>query len=168
MRGNTSLRFALIAAVFAVLMAATLVASGKTGDFVGAQSGNGRYDTDGDSLIEITNLEQLDAVRYDINGNGVPFDDPEAETAYAAAFPTTGNESVCISCNGYELTVNLDFDDSASYASGHVNTKWTTGRGWLPINWLGSTLAGNGHTVSNLYINRPDRSRRATRLKTYN
>lgn len=168
MCGDTSFRFALIVAVFAVLMAATLIATEKTGDFVSAQSGNGRYDTDGDSLIEITNLEQLDAIRYDGDGNGVPFDDAEAETAYAAAFPTTGNESVCISCNGYELTRSLDFDDPASYASGQVNTGWTTGLGWLPINWLGSTLAGNGHTVSNLYINRPDRSRRATRLKTYN
>ena len=99
-RGSTSFRFVLIVVVFALSVAATLVASGKTGDFVGAQSGNGRYETDGDSLIEITNLEQLDAIRFDINGNGVPFDDAEAKTAYAAAFPTTGSESVCISCNG--------------------------------------------------------------------
>ena len=67
-RSNASFRFVLIVAVFAVLMAATLVASGRTGDFVGAQSGNGRYDTDGDGLIEITNLEQLDAIRHDGNG----------------------------------------------------------------------------------------------------
>ena len=155
-RGNTSFRFVLIVVVFALSVAATLIAPEKTGDFVGAQSGNGRYDTDGDGLIEIANLEQLDAIRHDSDGDGVPSDNTEPETAYAAAFPTTGNESVCISCNGYELTRSLDFDDPASYASGQVNTEWTTGMGWLPINWLGSTLAGNGHTVSNLYINRPD------------
>ena len=155
MRSRTSFRFVLIVGLFALLVTATLVASEKAGVFVSAQSGNGRYDTDGDSLIEITNLEQLDAIRHDGDGDGVPWDNLEAETAYAAAFPTTGNESVCISCNGYELTRPLDFDDPASYTSGQVNTEWTTGLGWLPINSLGSTLAGNGHTVSNLYINRP-------------
>ena len=36
----------------------------------GAQSGSVDYDTDDDGLIEITYLEQLSAVRYDLGGHG--------------------------------------------------------------------------------------------------
>ena len=31
------------------------------------------YDTDDDGLIEISNLAQLDAVRYDLSGDGVSY-----------------------------------------------------------------------------------------------
>ena len=34
-----------------------------------------RYDTDGDGLIEIEFLEQLDAIRHDLDGDGIPADD---------------------------------------------------------------------------------------------
>ena len=43
------------------------------GSPVDAQSASpGDYDTDDDGLIEISTLEQLDAVRYDLDGDGVP------------------------------------------------------------------------------------------------
>ena len=35
-----------------------------------AQPTNGVYDTDGDRLIEISNLLQLHFIRYDLNGDG--------------------------------------------------------------------------------------------------
>ena len=65
-----------------------------------AQTANGKYDTDGDGLIEVSNLEQLDAIRYDLDGDGSPSD----ANAYAAAFPVGSGEAVCGSgCTGYEL-----------------------------------------------------------------
>ena len=117
-----------------------------------------KYDDDGDRLIEVSNLEQFNAIRYDLDGNGRPDSDSGAER-YAAAFPTSAGEAVCISnCNGYELTRSLDFDDGDSYASGAVNARWTSGIGWLPIgigeNRFNSVVDGNGLTISNLYINR--------------
>ncbi len=55
------------------------------------------------------------------------------------------------------MAADLDFDDPGSYASGAVNSAWTSGAGWYPIGdysipW-NSTLSGSGHTISNLFIN---------------
>ena len=60
-------------------------------------------------------------------------------------------------CRGYELTRDLDFKKTGSYASGAVNDKWTSGNGWLPIgvgNSFNATFEGNYRTITNLYINR--------------
>ena len=46
------------------------------------------HDANRNGLIEISNLEQLNAIRWDLDGDGVP---TEAGAApYAAAFPSTG------------------------------------------------------------------------------
>ena len=129
-----------------------------------SQTANGEYDADGDRLIEISNLEQLNAVRYDLSdGNGRP-DDSDDARAYRAAFPTSAGESVCDrACRGYELTSSLDFNSPDSYSAGAVDPEWNGGDGWLPINDNGSGLnaefEGNGHTISNLYIHRQDTDR---------
>ena len=121
-----------------------------------SQSANWNYDRDGDGLIEVSNLEQLNAIRYDLNGDGKADRDFDVE-AYAAAFPAT-TEVACDKCHGYELTRSLDFDNAGSYASGAVNTAWTIGSGWLPIgfddNPFDTTFEGNYHTINNLYIRR--------------
>ena len=150
-----------------VFLAVALV-SAATVSFstVRSQSGNGKYDRDGDGLIEIEYLEQLDAVRFDLDGDGKADHDSGAE-AYAIAFPTNATEAVCDNnCNGYELARTLDFNAVDSYASGMVNGEWVNGEGWQPIQsgeaWLSlvaenpfaATFDGNGHTISNLYINR--------------
>ena len=133
---------------------------------VATAASNGEYDTDGDRLIEISSLEQLDAIRYDLDGDGI-----SSDAAYGGAFPISAGEVVCDDCNGYELIRSLDFRDPGSYLSGSVNAAWITGSGWQPIaggihSWpdnfdttisgytFTATLAGNGHTVSNLYANR--------------
>ena len=119
-----------------------------------AQSGNGKYDADSDGLIEISNLEQLNAIRYDLNGDGNPDSDSDA-VEYGKAFPT-GAEAVCNNCNGYELTRPLDFKEVGSYAAVTVNTAWTTGKGWSPIGDSDDPFLaifdGNGHAISNLYV----------------
>ena len=114
------------------------------------------YDTDDDGLIEISWLEQLDAVRWDLLGESGARDE-----RYEAAFPDAEFDMGCYGlCKGYELTRSLDFDSADSYASGSVNTGWTRGSGWLPIgtfadgDGFGATFEGNGHTISNLFINR--------------
>ena len=141
-----------------LLLSLALLAAAMPATAYGA---NGAYDTDGDGLIEISYLEQLDAVRSDLNGDGTPGDPPQgygkgADTAlWFAAFPNVQGESACPNpCTGYELTRDLDFNDPGSYASGRVNPEWTSGGGWEPM-VFGATFEGNGHTISNLYSNRP-------------
>ena len=129
----------------------------------GDAAANGKYDTDGDRLIEVSTLEQLDAMRYDLDGNGER-DDEAGEVAYPAAFPVAEMEAVCEKrCSGYELVRSLDFGRTESYASGAVNDAWLRGSGWLPIgrensrdarNRFSTTFEGNGHTISKLYISR--------------
>ncbi len=142
-----------LAIILAALGVAALVVTGS-------QAANGKYDTDNDGLIEVSNLEQLNAIRYDLNGDGRP-DSNSNTKVYAAAFPEAAPGTVCTSgnCSGYELAKSLDFRDRASYASNSVNTKWTEGNGWLPIgidgqNPFNAVFDGNGATISNLYINR--------------
>ena len=121
------------------------------------------YDADDDNLIEVSNLEQLNAIRWDLDGNGA-----SSDTGYADAFPDaadgmgcprdTDSDATTPDCLGYELTADLDFDDAASYASGSVNTSWTTGDGWEPIGTSSGSFAaefnGGGHVVRNLFIDR--------------
>lgn len=65
-----------------------------------------------DGLIEIDSLDQLNAVRYDLDGNGQP------PNANSAAFPGRSQSRGCLDttdadpgpCLGHELTANLDFD----------------------------------------------------------
>ena len=147
------------------LALALLFGGGAIGlNLVMAQDANGKYDSDGDRLIEISNLEQLNAVRYDLSdGNGRP-DDSDDARAYRAAFPTSSGESVCDrACRGYELNRSLDFNSPDSYSAGAVDPEWNGGDGWLPINdnssGLNAEFEGNGHTISNLYIHRQDTDR---------
>ena len=132
----------------------------------GLSCGYGRADdndVDDDGLIEISNLEQLNAVRWDLDGNGV-VDDPADADAHGAAFPARGPGMGCpdSGCLGYELARSLDFDNGASYASGEVSAEWTSGAGWLPIGGSGDPFAGvfdgGGNTIANLFMDRPDRS----------
>ena len=118
------------------------------------------YDADDDQLLEVDNLAQLDAIRYDLDGNGAVDTGIAAADAvkYTAAFPNpiagmgcklvdhdddaaTGKTPVCI---GYELTQNLDFDtddDGATYAvsaTGAVagdadDAYYNGGKGWTPM-----------------------------------
>ena len=113
-------------------------------------------DTDDDGLIEITTLAQLDAMRYDPDGTGRPT--AAGTAAYAAAFSdapwvvcaTTSGE-----CQGYELRADLDFDTNGDGRIDANDTYWNNGAGWKPIDSLTTTLEGNGHTISHLFINRP-------------
>ena len=114
-------------------------------------------------LIDVSNLEQLDAIRYDLDGNGVA-DDPAGISFYGAAFGTP----ICPSgCKGYELTTDLDFEDASSYAAATRNDTWIdpsnggtpSTEGWTPIgdetNFYDAIFDGNEYAISNLYVHRP-------------
>ena len=128
------------------------------------------YDADDDGLIEVRTLEQLNAVRWDLNGDGAA-DSSSDNTDYAAAFPDPaaaagfGNGALGCSnvqgaaaCTGYELEADLDFDADGSYADPSLKTAWTSGLGWAPIGGdadrFAATFDGNGHSIANLFINR--------------
>ena len=143
------IRYSLFLLTLLLIAAAGSLASLN---LVQAQSANGVYDADGDRLIEVSNLEQLWSIHYDIDGNGRA-DSSSYIDSYAVGYPLGDNELVCDrSCNGYELARSLDFNDAGSYASGQVNADWTRGGGWTPIRNFGATFEGNGHTISNLYM----------------
>ena len=116
------------------------------------------YDTDGDGLIGISNLAQLDAMRHDLDGNGYA----GTEAAYAAAFPSPLDRLGCgvNGCSGYELLADLDFDTDGDGAVDSDDDYWNDGGGWVPIGWdstyefpffFNATFDGNGHTLSNLF-----------------
>ena len=154
---QTKPKFALYA-LAAVIGVACLMLMLNAPDAAQAQA-QGDYDADNDGLIDINFLEQLDAVHYDLNGDGAA--DPDANAAaYAAAFPGAIAGMGCpdSGCIGYELIRSLDFNDPASYAAGAVNAAWTSGGGWFPIgvrdfdHSFASTFDGNNNTIANLYI----------------
>ena len=112
------------------------------------------YDANGNNLIEITTLAQLNAIRWDIDGNGVPDREADQYTGDTGAFPVSSDGSVCPTgktCTGYELMANLDFD-TGSAGDRTDDTYHNAGAGWRPPNF-NATFDGRGHTISNLFIN---------------
>ena len=112
-------------------------------------------DRDGDGLIEVDNLTQLDAIRWDTDGDGI-----SDNADYAAAFSDADTGTMCsvASCAGYELTANLDFDTNGSGEADEGDVYWNSGGGWIPIGEssdpFDTTFEGGGRTISNLYIRR--------------
>ncbi len=114
------------------------------------------YDTDNDGLIEVDSLDKLNAIRWDLNGDGA-----STNAGYATAFPNPAASMGCASntCTGYELTADLDFDQSNDNAITSADAAWWNGgAGWAPIGTWGSpfnaTFDGGGHAISHLYIRR--------------
>ena len=109
------------------------------------------YDDDDDNLIDVRSLEQLNAIRWDKNGNGALDTGITASDtmAYETAFPNAVTGMGCPgTCTGYELRVHLDMDTNGD---GSVNASDTYAN-WDPINDYASTLKGNGYTISNLKV----------------
>ena len=115
------------------------------------------YDTDEDGLIEIRTLAQLNAVRYDLNGDGtVAAGDA---TNYGNAFSNAATGMGCPdgsdagdvpdACLGYELVRNLNFDtDGDGDVDGDDPNSFAN---FPPIGGsFATTFRGNGHTISNL------------------
>ena len=113
------------------------------------------HDADDDGLIDVATLAQLNAIRWDLDGDGA-----SSAAGYALAFPAAlaGMGCPARGCTGYELTADLDFDTDGSGTVDAGDAYWAAGAGWVPIGTAGSpfaaTFAGSGHTIANLVINR--------------
>ena len=136
--------------IAAVLIAALVVAIafGVATDSHTAQAKS----HDDPTLINITSDTQLNAIRYDDNGDGVvDITNGDEETAYEDAFSaadracTDGGENGGNVCAGYELMVDLNL--AKDYGAPD---------GWTPISTFSGTFDGNGHTISNLFIDSTD------------
>ena len=115
------------------------------------------FDSDDDGLIEVCNLAQLSAVRYDLDGDGSPSgsDIEGAAASYQAAFPgIAANGPGCpqSGCTGYELTADLDFDTNANGKADSGDTYWNNGKGWPAIGEYTAVFDGNGQSISNLHF----------------
>ena len=100
------------------------------------------YDTDNDNYIEVSGHAQLNAIRYDLNGDGVI---AATDTAnYNAAFPNAATGMGCAAtCVGYELTADINLTTYTNWNPlGSATTEFT------------GDFKGNGHTIDNLTINR--------------
>ena len=143
----------ITSALVPLLLAAILIVAAASYGIAGAQT-TIDYDTDGDGLIEISNLDQLNAIRWDLNGNGNP-DLAEYIDSYNAAFPNRDNTADGLmgcpqaACTGYELMANLDFDtdgdNDVDADDAYPN--------WRPIPAYKATFNGNGRTITRLTIN---------------
>ena len=96
-------------------------------------------DKDSDGLIDIATVEQLNNIRYNLEGTSYKTSD--SDTGTTVGCPSSG-------CNGYELTKDIDFDDS----------RWDSGDGWMPIgdnsDPFEAHFNGNDYEIDALYINR--------------
>ena len=125
---------------------------------VTVSAGTTDYDADNDGFIDVANLAQLDALRYDLNGDGLV--DGAIWMPYYRAFPMGALGMGCPSegCTGYELTANLDFDTDDDGDVDSDDDYWNGGDGWAPIGEADTPFIadfmGNRRTVSNLFIDR--------------
>ena len=123
------------------------------------------YDADGDGLIEVVSIAQLNAIRWDLDGDG-----NSANAGYGVAFPdaTAGMGCPDSGCSGYELAADLDFDTDGDGNVDAADAYWDGGAGWEPLGGnvglkrpsdpaFNAVFDGNGHTIANLHINQPGR-----------
>ena len=95
------------------------------------------YDTNDNRLIEIDSQAKLNAIRYDLDGDGMTTSSSDSAN-YAAngnGFPSPSSNQCPTSCLGYELTQNLTL----------------TGQ-WTPIGTFTATFNGNGHTLTGMNV----------------
>ena len=128
-------RAGLLAAAFALALAVALAlnAATQTTEVAEAQTivvaevppiGT---DTDNDGLIEIKNYDQLYAMRYDMDGNGVPNYDLNNDGIRDDGIPPNAysihlNCPAASTCNGYELGGNISLAGRGDWAPSGLNT----------------------------------------------
>ena len=111
-------------------------------------------DSDADGLIEVSTLAQLNAIRWDLDGDG-----SAADAGFAEAFTIPDDGMGCpppTGCVGYELAASLDFDTDGSGGANSADTYWNGGAGWTPIGsgsgGYAAVFVGNDHTIRNLFV----------------
>jgi len=115
-------------------------------------------DADSDGLIDISSLEQLNAIRYNLAGIGRTL--IEGEVTDSSGCPAVIFDGILqLRCLGYELTNTLDFDTNADGEMDGSDTYWNNDLGWEPLGSedfpFSGIFDGHGYKLLNLYINRP-------------
>ncbi len=117
------------------------------------------YDVDGDGLIDVASLEQLNAIRWDLNGDASADNITDA-TKFAEAFDYPARDRICPVgyCTGYELTADLTFDTNGDGEVDAIDEFWDEGMGWDPIGSADAPftgrLNGNGFSIHGLHVDR--------------
>ena len=113
------------------------------------------YDKDNDGLIEVDSIQKLDAIRYDLDGDGSVIN--AAESAYYDAFSNPHPQMGCSQesgCIGYELAGDINFDTNGNGVLDEGDLYYSR-NGWQPIGGtFNATFDGNGYAVRRLYVNR--------------
>ena len=115
-------------------------------------------DADSDGLIDVASLEELNAIRFALDGSGqVMTEESLSDTSGCPIILWQGIAQQ--RCHGYELVADLDFDTNGDSQINELDTYWNDGEGWEPIgssssNAFTGDFHGNGHQVRNLYIDR--------------
>ena len=148
-------RAGLLAAAFALALAVALAlnAAGRTPEVAQAQTTGvaevqsatcdpKSHDRDGNGLIDICTPAQLNAMRYDLNGDGIADGDPlnTAYTDYLSCGQT--NTSDTASCKGYELMEDI----SLALYDGEPSSEEV----WTPIGPWGAVFDGGGFSITGL------------------
>ena len=139
-------------------------------------------DADGDGLIDITSLDRLYNIRYNLDLSDGRYKNSATDSGVLCGIERDMN------CIGYELVFDLDFANRVHYESGVVNAAWrpqdsrrtvvtqgqagsATNAGWEPIAYgemvtaagviedvnytpFNTLFDGKHYTVSNLYVRR--------------
>ena len=104
------------------------------------------YDADDDGLIEVWNLAQLNAIRWDPDGDG-----SSGNSNYNEAYPLAQSAMGCPAsgCRGYELAADLNLDTDGDGEVDSDDDYWNDGAGWQPIgsssNRFDAIFDGNGY-----------------------
>ena len=135
------------------------------------------YDSDDDGYIDVKTHQQLNAIRYDLNGNGAQDSVSASDwTNYTSAFSNAATGMGCKltdhdsnsqtadqpTCVGYELMndIDLDTDGDGNIGTDSGDAYYNSGAGWSPITDASNLTSytgnfnGNGNTINNLFINR--------------
>ena len=141
-----------------------------------------KVDNDGDGLIEIWTLTQLDHMRHNLAGTSYKNASGATGVTTGCGTGTLATGGTASQCHGYELMADLDFrkgcGDEGEAPGQDCEAKWVPlnnadpmaagalvaapasglNPGWTPIGSgfstaFTGTFEGNGHAIYNLYIN---------------
>ena len=110
------------------------------------------YDSDGDGLIEIRAPAQLNALRWDTDGDGTVAAANQGD--YDAAFPRATANMGCpdTGCQGYEIGTGDDTETAITINLDVAPYNDASKGGWVPIPSFTTLLEGNAHTIAGLIV----------------
>lgn len=125
---------------------------------------DGQRDADANhnGLIDIESLEELFAIRFQMDGLGQKL--TQGSKLDQSGCPRVWHQSQFVyRCNGYELLTDINFDTNGNGEFDLEDSHWNEGKGWEPISegkkWksgFSSILEGNHHSILNIYIKQKD------------